>query len=100
MEIDNSKTQIAEMVANQILKYWNMAPIKTVSLPTITSKICKLVDEHDARKKSKGHKDRGREKGHIYQENGEEEKLTLRLVWQKRKLKMTGSWPRKILKES
>ena len=50
-----SKTEIAEMAANEVVKYWDMAPIQTVSRssPTIRTRILKLVDEHDGLKKNK-----------------------------------------------
>ena len=47
----SSKTDIAEMVAKQIVKYWHIAPIQTVSLPTIRTRILRLVDEHAVRRK-------------------------------------------------
>ena len=47
-----TKPEIAELVANQIVKYWDMAPIQTVSNRTIQTRILKVVDEHDARRRS------------------------------------------------
>ena len=48
-----SKAIVAEMVAKQTVKYWQMAPIPTVSLPTVIKRVLKLVDEHDARRRSR-----------------------------------------------
>ena len=42
------KAEIAEMTASEVVKYWSMAPIQTVSMRTIQSRILKLLDEHDA----------------------------------------------------
>ena len=51
-----SKQEVAEMVALQVVKYWDMAPIKTVKNPTIETRIVRLVDEHDARRKNQSRK--------------------------------------------
>lgn len=47
-----SKPDIAEMVGHQIVKYWEMAPIKTVGFPTIKKRILMVVNEHDARRRN------------------------------------------------
>ena len=57
-----SRSEIAEMVANQIVKYWNIAPIQTVSIPTITTRMLKLVDEHHGIRKLQSRKNATEEK--------------------------------------
>ena len=44
------------MVALQVVKYWDMAPIKTVKNPSIETRIVRLVYEHDARRKNQSRK--------------------------------------------
>ena len=44
---------VADLVCQQVIRYWKMAPIRTVSLPTVTKRILKLIKEHDNRSKSK-----------------------------------------------
>ena len=45
-----SKEDVAEMVALQVVKYWDMAPIKTVKIRAVITRILRVVDEHDARR--------------------------------------------------
>ena len=43
-----SKDDIAEMTACEVIKYWSMAPIQTISMRSIKARILRLLDEHDA----------------------------------------------------
>ena len=43
-----SKAGVAELTAYEVVKYWVRAPIKTVSMPTVKTRIIKLLEEHDS----------------------------------------------------
>ena len=43
-----TKSGIAELTASELVKYWAMAPLQTVTMPTIKTRIIRLLEEHDA----------------------------------------------------
>ena len=51
--VKSTQAFVADLVTQQVVRYWQMAPIQTMGLSWVKKKILKLVKEYEARRKSK-----------------------------------------------